>query len=207
MAPVRNGGCFVPNQPRRMRRLRLLIAALVVSSVSAVGVFGTAYAAQPQTGTGTLEICKLAAGKGVAGSFAFKIDGRPGTVEVPVGGCSLPVTLPVGPATVTEVARPGFTVGAISAIPSGRLVQSDLTGGTAKVTIEAGGVENQTILTFTNKAKPKGWLEVCKAKPAGDSLTGRFNFTVSQVGSPTRTLTVPVGGAAWRCRCPPARRP
>jgi len=138
-----------------MRRLRLLIAALVVSSVSVVGVFGTAYAAaDPQAGTP--EICKLAAGKGVAGSFAFKIDGRPGTVEVPVGGRSLPVTLPVGQATVTEVARPGFTVGAIGAIPSTRLAQSDLTGGTAKVAIEAGGVENQTILTFTNKAKPKG---------------------------------------------------
>ena len=80
-----------------MRRLRLLIAALVVSSISAVGVFGTAYAADPQTGT--LEICKLAAGKGVAGSFAFTVRGRPGTIEVPVGGCSLPVTLPVGQAT------------------------------------------------------------------------------------------------------------
>jgi hypothetical protein len=112
-----------------MRWLRLLIAALVVSSVSVVGVFGTANAADPQTGM--LEICKLASGKGVAGSFAFTIEGRPGTVEVPVGGCSLPVTVPVGQATVTEVARPGFTVGAIAAIPTGRLVQSDLAGRTA----------------------------------------------------------------------------
>jgi hypothetical protein len=178
-----------------MRRLRLLIAALVVSSISVVGVFGTAYAAaDPQTGT--LEICKLAAGKGVAGSFAFTVQGRPGTIEVPVGGCSLPVTLPVGQATVTEVARPGFTVGAIDAIPSTRLAQADLPGRTAKVAIVAGGVENQTIVTFTNKATPKGWLEVCKAKPANDSLTGRFNFTVSQTGSPARTVTVPVGGCS-----------
>jgi len=184
----------VPNQPRRTRRLRLLIAALVVSSISAVATFGTAAAADPQTGT--LEICKLASGKGVAGSFAFTVEGRPGTIEVPVGGCSLPVTLPTGQATVTEVGRPGFTVGAIQAIPSDRLVQSDLTGRTAKVQIVAGGVENQTIVTFTNKATPKGFLEVCKAKPAGDSLTGRFNFTVSQTGSPTRTVTVPVGGCS-----------
>jgi hypothetical protein len=177
-----------------MRRLRLLIAALVVSSVSVVGAFGTAQAADPQTGT--LEICKLAAGKGVAGSFAFAVEGRPGTIEVPVGGCSLPVTLPAGTATVTEVARPGFSVAAVDAIPSNRLVQSDLAARSAKVTIVAGGVENQTILTFTNKATPKGWLEVCKAKPARDSLTGRFNFTVGQAGSPTRTVTVPVGGCS-----------
>ena len=145
------------------RRLRLLFAALVVSSVSAVGVFGTANAADPQTGTGTLEICKLASGKGVAGNFAF---------EVPVGGCSLPVTLPVGQAIVTEVARPGFTVGAISAIPTDRLVQSDLTGGTAKVAIVAGGVENQTILIFTNKAKPKGWLEAARPSRRGTASPG-----------------------------------
>ena len=177
------------------QRLRLLIAALVVSSISVVGVFGTAYAAaDPQTGT--LEICKLASGNGVAGDFAFRIEGRQGTVEVPVGGCSLPVTLPVGQATVTEVARPGFSVAAISAIPSDRLAPPDLTAGTAKVAIVRGGVENQTILTFTNKAKPKGWLEVCKKKPDGDSLTGRFNFTVGQAGSPTRTVTVPVGGCS-----------
>jgi hypothetical protein len=188
------------------RRLRLLLAALVVSSVTVVGVFGTAYAAAADPQTGTLEICKLAAGKGVAGSFAFSVEGRPGTIEVPVGGCSLP-TLPAGTATVTEVARPGFTVGAIEAIPSGRLVQSDLTARTAKVAIVAGGVENQTILTFTNKATPKGWLEVCKDKPAGDSLTGRFNFTVGQAGSATRTVTVPVGGCSRRCSCSPARRP
>ncbi|HJU00871.1 MAG TPA: hypothetical protein VJ966_06640 [Actinomycetes bacterium] len=185
-----------------MRRLRLLIAALVVSSVSVVGVFGTAYAADPQTGTGTLEICKLASGKGVAGNFAFRIEGRPGTIDVPVGGCSLPVTVPVGQANVTEVARPGFSVAAISAIPTTRLAQSDPTAGTAKVDIVAGGVENQTILTFTNKARPKGWLEVCKVKPAGDSLTGRFNFTVSQAGSPTRTVTVPVGGCSMAMQLP-----
>jgi hypothetical protein len=177
-----------------MRRLRLLIAALAVSSISLVGTIGTANAADPQTGT--LELCKLASGKGVAGSFAFTVKDRPGTIEVPVGGCSFPVTLPVGPATVTEVARPGFTVGAIDAVPSDRLAEPDLAGRTAKVAIVAGGVENQTILTFTNKATPKGYLEVCKAKPARDSLTGRFNFTVSQVGSPTRTVTVPVGGCS-----------
>jgi hypothetical protein len=177
-----------------MRRLRLLIAALVVSSISVVGAFGTAQAADPQTGT--LEICKLAAGKGVAGSFDFAVEGRPGTIEVPVGGCSFPITLPTGTATVTEVARPGFTVGAVAAVPTNRLVQSDLAARSAKVTIVAGGVENQTILTFINKATPKGWLEVCKVKPDKDSLTGRFNFTVSQTGSPTRTVTVPVGGCS-----------
>jgi len=184
----------VPKQSKRAGRLRLLISALVATSVSLVGAVGTAYATTPATGT--LEICKLASGPGVTGTFDFRIEGRPGTVEVPVGGCSFPITLPVGQATVTEVTRPGFTVSAIGAVPSDRLLQSNRAAGSARVSIVAGGVSNQTILTFANKAMPKGFLEVCKAKPARDSLKGSFNFTVEQANSPTQTVTVPVGGCS-----------
>jgi hypothetical protein len=195
MTPASNGGFVVPSQRKRVGgRLPLLVTALVVTTISVVGAVGTASAAPDPTGT--LEICKVASGRGVTGTFGFTIQGRQGTIEVPVGGCSLPITLPTGAANVTEVARPGFSVAAIAAAPSGRLVQSSTAARTARVAIVAGGVSNQTILTFTNKATPKGWLEVCKAKVDGDSLSGNFNVTVSQTGSPTQTVTVPVGGCS-----------
>jgi hypothetical protein len=184
----------VPTQRKRVGRLRLLVSALVVTTITVVGAAGTASAAPDPTGT--LEICKVASGQGVTGTFGFQVAGRDGTIEVPVGGCSLPIAVPVGTATVTEVARPGFSVDSITTFPSGRLFQSDTTARRARVSIVAGGVSNQTIVTFANKATPKGFLEVCKAKPNGDDLSGNFNFTVSQTGSPTRTVTVPVGGCS-----------
>jgi hypothetical protein len=184
----------VPTHRKRVGRLRLLVSALVVTTISVVGAVGTASAAPDPTGT--LEICKVASGQGVTGTFGFRVAGRDGTIEVPVGGCSLPITVPVGTATVTEVARPGFSVDSIATFPSGRLVSSDMAARTARVSIVAGGVSNQTIVTFANKTTPKGFLEVCKAKPNGDDLSGNFNFTVSQTGSPTRTVTVPVGGCS-----------
>jgi hypothetical protein len=184
----------VPTQRKRVGRLRLLVSALVVTTISVVGAVGTASAAPDPTGT--LEICKVASGQGVTGTFGFQVAGRDGTIEVPVGGCSLPIAVPVGTATVTEVARPGFSVDSIATFPFGRLVSSDTAARSARVSIVAGGVSNQTIVTFANKATPKGFLEVCKAKPNGDDLSGNFNFTVSQTGSPTRTVTVPVGGCS-----------
>jgi hypothetical protein len=182
-------------QWKRVGRLRLLLTALVATTVSVVGGIG-ATAANAADSTGTLEICKAASGSGVSGTFGFTVAGRSGTIEVPVGGCSFPITLPAGTATVTEVERAGFTVSAIDADPSGRLVESSRTARTAKVTIVAGDVSNQTILTFTNKVTPKGFIEVCKSKPAGDTLSGDFNFTVNQTGSTVQTVTVPVGSCS-----------
>ena len=108
----------MPTQRKRVGRLRLLVSALVVTTISVVGAAGTASAAPDPTGT--LEICKVASGQGVTGTFGFQVAGRGGTIEVPVGGCSLPIAVPVGTATVTEVARPGFSVDSITTFPSGR---------------------------------------------------------------------------------------
>jgi hypothetical protein len=183
----------VPRQRKRaVGRLRLLFAALVATTVSVVGAAGTASAA-PDPATGSLEICKVASGPAVAGTFGFRVQGQPGIVEVEVGTCSFPITVPVGQTTVTEVARPGFSVDTITATP-GRLVQSNPAQGTARVSIVPGDESNQTIVTFANKATPKGFLEICKdAAPGDDELEGDFNFTVSQAGRRTETVTVPVG--------------
>jgi hypothetical protein len=108
----------------------------------------------------------------VGGSAQLTVQGRPGVIEVRVGCCSLPIPLPVGPATVTEVERPGFSVEGIATFPTTRLVHCDKTARRAVVSIVAGGEANQTMLTFTNKVTPKGFLEVFKAKPDRDKLDG-----------------------------------
>jgi hypothetical protein len=190
----------VPTQGKGAGRLRLLFTALIVTSISVVGAVGTAYAT-PQPTTGVLEICK-AKSKGVAGSFGFTIQGRTGVIQVPVDGCSFPIKLSAGEVTVTEVARPGYSVAAIAANDRAndrRLLGWDLAKGSATVRIVPGGVSNQTILTFTNKATPKGYLQICKAKSSPtEQLSGDFFFTVSQPGRPTLTVPVPVGGCTLR---------
>ena len=79
------GNELVLNQRKRVGRLRLLITALVVTSVSIVGAVGTAFATPTSPATGTLEICKAASGESFAGTFGFRVQGLPEVVEVSVG--------------------------------------------------------------------------------------------------------------------------
>jgi hypothetical protein len=189
----------VLNQRKRVGRLRLLVAALVVTSISVVGAVGTASAMPrpPKPSKGVLEICKAAAGEErFSGTFGFKVQGVDGVVQVPVGYCSLPIKLSPGTVTVTEVERPGYSVHSIAAKPDNRLLGSDPGAGTATVQIVAGGAANQTMLTFTNKVIPKGYLEVCKAKPDRDKLDGFVSFTVNQAGGQPQTVSVRVGACS-----------
>jgi hypothetical protein len=190
------GNELVLNQRKRGGRLRLLITALVVTSVSIVGAVGTAFATPTNSATGTLEICKAASGDSFAGTFGFKVQGLSEVVEVQVGLCSLPIKLRPGTVTVTEVERPGYSVEGIATVPANRLQEKNLGAGTAKVAIVAGDA-NQTMLTFTNKVIPKGYLEVCKAKPNdNDKLEGYGSFTVGQPGSQPQTVSVRVGACS-----------
>jgi hypothetical protein len=137
--------------------------AALVASISVVGAVGTASAAPPATGTGTLEICKVASGKGVTGSFDFKVEGRQGTIEVPVGA-----------ATVTEVARTDARLLSIATTPRDRLVGApDLNGRTATV----------RIVTFTNKHVPPpprtGLVKICKHPGLGVTKGTTFTFTLA----------------------------
>ena len=95
-------------QRKRVGRLRLLVAALAVTSISVVGAMGTASAVpSPKPSKGVLEICKAAAGnERFSGTFGFKVQGVDGVVQVPVGYCSLPIKLSPGTVTVTEVRPP-----------------------------------------------------------------------------------------------------
>jgi hypothetical protein len=188
----------VRNQRKRVGRLRLLVAALVVTSISVVGAVGNASAMpKPTPSKGVLEICKAAAGdERFSGAFGFKVQGVDGVVQVPVGYCSLPIKLSPGTVTVTEVERPGYSVHSIAAKPEGRLLNWDTEAGTATVQIVAGGEAKQTMLTFTNKVIPKGYLEVCKAKPDRDRLDGFVSFTVVQPGSQPQPVSVRVGACS-----------
>ena len=185
---------------KRAGRLRLLLTALVATAVSVVGVVGSAYATTTTdpARTGVLEICKVGSGQGVTGTFGFTVQAtgvQSQRVEVPVNGCSFAMPLPVGTATVTEQARPGYSLAGIVVDPAERRVSQDPGADPAsvKVSIVRGDISNQTMVTFTNKVTPKGFLKLCKEKPRGDTLTGWFTFTISQAGFPTLTKSIPVG--------------
>jgi hypothetical protein len=171
------------------RRLRRLIGAAAVFAAAVAGLALPSPAqATGTTTTGVLEVCKVASGSGVTGSFQFTVSGATTPVSVPVGGCSTPITVTAGQVTVTESARAGFAVEAIAASPADRLVSRDLAAGRAVVTVPAGTVANQTIVTFTNKTAPppKGTVKVCKVAGAGVPAGQEFSFTVGQTQTTAR---------------------
>ena len=185
--------------PSRSRRLAGAFAAFA-TAVAGLALPSAAHATGTTT-TGVLEVCKVASGTGVTGSFEFTVSGLATPVSVPVGGCSNPLTVTAGQVTVTEVARSGFAVEAIATSPAARLVSKDLTAGRAVVTVPAGTVADQTIVTFTNKTAPppKGTIKVCKVAGAGVPAGTEFAFTVGAVqttakaGSCSLPITVPAG--------------
>jgi hypothetical protein len=156
------------------------------------------------TPKGFLEVCKrAAAGDSLTGSFSFTVtaSGTSTTVTVPVGGCSNPIEVPAGPATVTEAARAGTELTAIDVAPADRLVSKNVANRTVTVTVVAGGVGTQTIVTFTNKTAPPatGTVKVCKIAGPGVTVGQEFTFTVGTVtttakaGSCSLPITVNAG--------------
>ena len=90
--------------------LTLLLGVAVVGGVSPVPAAATT--------TGKIEVCKTGSGSGVSGDFEFTASGLDGTVKVPVGQCSLPITVPAGEVTVTELARDGYQLDSVTRCPS-----------------------------------------------------------------------------------------
>jgi hypothetical protein len=161
------------NRPQRRRAPRTAIIA-AVALITGLAAAPTAHA----TGTGYLEVCKSASG--FTGTFQFTVAGVPGHVTAPVGGCSKAVKVKAGSVVVTEVARAGFAVEDITAIPASSLTAKNLAAGTATVTVAAGDLGSQTIVTFKNKATPppKGHVKVCKQAGPGVDDGQEFRFTV-----------------------------
>jgi hypothetical protein len=186
--------------PRRSRRLVGAVAAFA-AAVAGLALPSPAQATGTTTTTGVLEVCKVASGTGVTGSFQFAVSGVTAPVSVPVGGCSQPITVTAGQVTVTEAAKTGFVVDAIATSPADRLVSKDVAAGKAVVTVPVGTVANQTIVTFTNKTAPppKGTLKVCKVAGDGVPAGQEFAFTVGQTqttakaGSCSLPIALPAG--------------
>jgi hypothetical protein len=185
-------------------RRRLIRAAIVGGALVAAAVaVPAAYAATAPVPTGFVQICKAGATTTVTGSFQFTISGVSAQVTVPVGGCSAPVKVNHGTATVTEVARAGFTLAAVAATPSDRLVSKDLATGKATVKVNAGNETSRTIVKFTNKVTPPppptGTLRVCKVAGTGVAAGTEFGFTIGttkaavKAGACSAPLTLPVG--------------
>lgn len=177
-------------------------SALVALGIAA-SLAATTAAYATTTTTGVLEVCKTASSTSVTGTFSFTITGVSGTVSAPVGGCSLPVKVAAGNVTVTEVAKAGSTLEAVSTLPADRLVSTDLAAAKATVKVVAGTVANQTIVTFKNKPTPpkKGTVKVCKIAGPGVAANQEFSFdvagvkTTAKAGHCSAPLSVPVGRA------------
>jgi hypothetical protein len=179
-----------------------IIGGVFVGGVVAVPV---AYAATaPAIPTGFVKICKTGTSAAVTGDFQFTVSGVKAPVTVPVGGCSKSIEVGARRVVVAEVARAGFVVAHVTAKPDGRLVQANLTTGTATVKVPAGNVTSQTVVTFANgpAPPPTGTLRVCKVAGPGVATGQEFAFTVgttkttAKAGSCSAPLTLPLGDVA-----------
>lgn len=153
--------------------------------------------------TGFIQVCKIAgAGVSVGTNYTFNVAGTPVVVQAgpaPGGNCSAPISVLAGPTIITETVPSGIALTAVSTMPSGLLVSSNLSTGTATVTVNAGG---QTIATFLDTMIPiiptTGFLQVCKI--AGAGVAAGTNFTFNVAGT---QVIVPAGPApAGSCSTP-----
>jgi PEP-CTERM motif len=100
---------------------------------------------------GLIEFCKDDTPVGsLSGLAVFAIAGQAGTVTVPVGACSSAITLPDGPATITELPQPGTSLISVFTFPYDRLLSFDPTTDSAVVLIVPGDISTETVVTFTN---------------------------------------------------------
>ena len=138
--------------------------------------------------SGYLEICKSNA-NGVSGSFSFTVSGK--TVTVPAGACSPAIQVPAGTQVVHENAQNGFAFVSASTTPASRLVSVDAASANVTVTVVAGDVSTQTIVTVVNKTVPVyGTVKVCQVTGAYVAEGTSFAFFNSDNSS---ILRVPAG--------------
>ena len=105
----------------------------------------------PVPTTGFLQICKVAGAGIVTGTnFVFMVAGTPVTVPAgppPQGSCSAAFERLAGPVVVAETLLSGTVLAAVTTLPNGLMVGSNLAAGTATVIVQNGG---QTIVTFVD---------------------------------------------------------
>ena len=139
---------------------------------------------------GYIEICKESdPDHQVMGNFNYTISApffNGGPYQVAVGSCSPPLEVPSGTLTVTEAPQLGVAVENVTAYSYSGLgyLVDELDSWTppnlsATINVVPGGVNLETIATFTNYAAPPGALKVCKIAGSGVKLGTPFYFTAT----------------------------
>lgn len=129
---------------------------------------------------GTIEVCKQVASGTAAPSMSVPFtvtdnDGVAHSLSVPVGQCSLPLTVPAGTATVTEGAVANYHLASVTGNDS-TLVSTS--GNSATFNVAAGGVSTETVATFYN-AVNQASFKVCKLATAGSgTLLNNTGFKI-----------------------------
>lgn len=175
-----------------MRKLVALFVVIAGAAVWAVPAFATS---DPG---GFIEVCKYASttGPALTGSFSFTVNGG-SPISVAVGQCSAPIAVAGSTATVTESTQPWFKVSALSYVDSDGVTHDVTAASTITVPVTAGGIQQETIVNFTNQAIT-GNLEICKAA-AVPGMTGTASFTISGDFSANLALPSPVTVAIGAC--------
>jgi hypothetical protein len=135
---------------------------------------------------GTVEVCKVAADASTATqSFQFSVNGG-APFWVHAGQCSLPIAVPAGTATVAEAGKANFHL--VNVTATGPTGDNRWISGTNPVTVSTpfGGVENETVVTFTN-AVNTGQFKICKvsSEPTLQGVTFNFTYTYTVNGVTT----------------------
>jgi type VI secretion system secreted protein VgrG len=177
-----------------------LVAAQAIVTITAGGQTLVTFqnARNPVPPTGFLQICKVAGAGVVTGTnFVFMVAGTPVTVPAglaPGGACSAAFVEPAGPVSIAETLLSGTVLTAVSTLPSGLLVASNLAAGTVTVTVQNGG---QTIVTFVDTIPAgltTGFLQICKVAGAGIAVGTNFTFNVA--GTPVIVAAGPAPGGS-----------
>ncbi len=134
----------------------------------------TLFLSQPATATSTTETLTFGSTSTI---FTFSVNGQ--TVSVPAGACSPAIEVLAGSETVSEtpVSGSGYAIVGCSTIPASNCAP---VGDTVTVTVAAGGVSDETILTVTNG-------KLLWFTNNGDSSLGAINPTTGAVSNYTGT--------------------
>ena len=168
------------------------------TSTTAVMKVGSSVAAATFTNEalGWVEVCKDALNaQGL--SWNFTVNGGT-SFPVAVGGCSAPIQVPAGTATIQELeTNPNYELQSVTAESLGvdSLLSGPTANGTVTVSVPFGGVAGETIATFTNAVKT-GQFKICTAQTspgaalAGQLFTYDYTYTVNgMTTSSSVTLT------------------
>ena len=172
---------------------------------------GTAQATITLT-AGNLQICKVAgSGVAVGTRFSFLVNG---TITLsaqagpaPGGACSPVTSIGDGPTTVAETLTNGTVLRSVTTAPANLLVSTNLGGGSAVVTVNAGAMTTVTFVnTATGPAPPPTNAGICNGAaaaalfgPSTDSFQVRYASNLA-VGDSVVNLTNT--GASSTVRCP-----